>query len=67
MWYVDAVFVVHPDMKTHTRIIFTLRNGAIILSSTKYKHNSRSSTESELNASDDKLSKVQAQGILWDE
>ena len=57
-WYVDAVFAVHPDMKSHTGMVFTLGKGAIISSSTKQKVNARSSTESELIASDDKLGKI---------
>ena len=57
-WYVDAAFVVHQDMKSHTGIIFTLGKGAIISGSTKQKVNSRSSTKAELNAVDEKLSKI---------
>ena len=57
-WYVDAAFAVHQDMKSHTGIIFTLGKGAIISGSTKQKVNSRSSTEAELNAVDEKLSKI---------
>ena len=57
-WYVDAAFAVHPDMKSHTGMVFTLGKGAIISSSTKQKVNARSSTESELIASDDKLGKI---------
>ena len=34
-WYVDAAFAVHPDMKSHTGITFTLGKGAIISGSTK--------------------------------
>ena len=59
-WYVDAAFAVHCDMKSHTGAIFTIGKGAIISDSTKQKNNSRSSTEAELNAVDEKLSK-----ILW--
>ena len=57
-WYVDAAFAVHPDMKSHTGITFTLGKGAIISGSTKQKVNSRSSTEAEMNAVDEKLSKI---------
>jgi len=59
-WYVDAAFVVHPDMKTHSGAVFMLGEGAIISDSTKQKSNARSSTEAELNGIDDKISK-----ILW--
>ena len=45
-------------MKSHTGMVFTLGKGAIISSSTKQKVNARSSTESELIASDDKLGKI---------
>lgn len=59
-WYVDAAFAVHKDMKSHTGAVFTLGKGSIMSESTKQKNNSRSSTEAELNAVDEKLSK-----ILW--
>jgi hypothetical protein len=59
-WYIDAAFAVHTDMKSQTGAIFTLGKGAVSSSSTKQKVNSRSSTESELNGLDDKVSK-----ILW--
>ena len=39
-WYIDASFAIHPDMKSHTGAIFTLRKGSIISSSTKQKINS---------------------------
>ena len=45
-------------MKSHTGLVFTLGKGAIISCSRKQKTNSRSSTEAELNASDEMLSKV---------
>ena len=57
-WYIDASFAVHPDMKSHTGAIFTLGKGSIISSSTKQKVNSRSTTEAELIAVDDKVSKI---------
>ena len=57
-WYIDAAFAVHPDMKSHTGAIFTLGKGAIISDSTKQKVNTRSSTEAEMVAVDDKISKV---------
>jgi hypothetical protein len=59
-WYIDAAFAVHADMKSHTGAVFTMGKGAVISSATKQKVNSRSSTESELVAMDDKMSKV-----LW--
>ena len=59
-WSIDAAFVAHPDMKSHTGSTFTMGKGAICSSSIKQKTNSRSSTESELIALDDIISKV-----LW--
>ena len=52
--------MVHPDLKIHNGMVFTLGKGAIISDSTKQKSNSRSSTEAELNGVDDKIGK-----ILW--
>ena len=57
-WYIDAAFAVHPDMKSHTGATFTLGKGVICSDSTKQKVNTRSSTEAELIAVDDKISKV---------
>jgi hypothetical protein len=59
-WYVDAAFAAHADMKSHTGSVFTMGKGAIASGSSKQKVNSRSSTESEIVAMDDRLSKV-----LW--
>ena len=58
VWYIDAAFASHPDMKSHTGMIFTLGKGALISSSVKQKTNSRSSTEAEFNATDDMISKI---------
>jgi hypothetical protein len=59
-WYVDSSFAVHKDMRSHTGAVMTLGKGAIISDSTKQKVNARSSTESEMIAADDMISKV-----LW--
>jgi hypothetical protein len=59
-WYVDSSFAVHKDMRSHTGAVMTLGKGAIISDSTKQKVNARSSTESEMIAADDTISKV-----LW--
>ena len=48
MWYVDALFAVHPNMRGHTGCGLTLGRGFPISVSTKQKLNTRSSTESEL-------------------
>jgi hypothetical protein len=55
MWYVDASFAVHPNMRSHTGGVFTMGRGFPINSSTKQKLNTRSSTESELVAFDDMM------------
>ena len=57
-WYIDAAFGVHEDMKSHTGACMTLGKGMICSFSNKQKVNSRSSTEAELIAVDNKLSKV---------
>jgi hypothetical protein len=59
-WYVDSSFAVHKDMRSHTGASMTLGNGTILSDSTKQKVNARSSTECEMIAVDDTLSK-----ILW--
>ena len=57
-WYIDSSFGVHKDMKSHTGSVFTIGKGCITSDSTKQKVNARSSTEAELIAVDDKISKV---------
>jgi hypothetical protein len=59
-WHVDAAFAIHKDMKSHTGATMTLGAGTITSISTKQKVNTCSSTESELVAHDDVVSK-----ILW--
>ena len=58
IWYVDASFGVHSDLKSHTGSIFTIGKGAIWNASTKQKVNARSSTEAELISIDDQVSKI---------
>jgi hypothetical protein len=48
MWYVDASFAVHPNMRSHTGGRMTMGRGFLIVSSTKQKLITRSSTESDL-------------------
>ncbi len=48
MWYVDALFAVHPNMRGHTGGGLTLERGFPISVSTKQTLNTRSLTESEL-------------------
>ena len=59
-WYVDASFAVHPNMRGHTGGVMTLGRGAPIVSSTKQKMNTRSSTECELVGADDLMP-----AVLW--
>ncbi len=55
MWYIDALFAVHPNMQGHTGGGLTMGRGFPISVSTKQKLNSRSSTESELVGVDDMM------------
>jgi hypothetical protein len=48
MWYVDASFAVHSNMRGHTGGCLTMGRGFPISVSTKQKLNTKSSTESEL-------------------
>jgi hypothetical protein len=57
-WYIDSLFMVHKDMRGHTRVIMTLRKGAIISESTKQKVNARSSTESKMITVNNTISKL---------
>lgn len=47
-WHVDASFAVHPDMKSHTGMTYSMGKGSVIDASKKQKMNTRSSTEAEL-------------------
>ena len=53
--YIDASYGVHEDLKSHSGMIITLGEGAIIAMSTKQKCVSKSSTEAELIAVTDLL------------
>jgi hypothetical protein len=55
MWYVDASFAVHPNMRGHTGGGLTMGRGFPIVASWKQKLNTRSSTESELAGVDDMM------------
>ena len=57
-WHIDAAFGAHPGMRSHTGGTFSMGFGAMSSSSTEQKVNSRISTEAELIAVDDKISKV---------
>jgi hypothetical protein len=52
-WWVDASFAVHPNMCGHSRGGLSLGRGFPIVSSTKQKLNTRSSTETDILGSDD--------------
>ena len=56
-WYIDSAFAVHNDYKSQTGGGITLGGGFISSSSIKQKINTRSSTEAELVAVDDLVSK----------
>ncbi len=56
MSYVNASFAVHPNMPSHTGGGLTRGRGFPIVSSTKQKLNTRSSTESELVGVDNMMS-----------
>ena len=60
LWWADAAFAVHQDMKSHTGGIMTLGKGAIQSMSKKQKLNTKSSTEAELVGADDVLG-----DLLW--
>jgi hypothetical protein len=55
MWYIDALFAVHPNMHGHTCAGLTMGRGFPISVSTKQKLNTRSSTKSELVGVDDMM------------
>ena len=52
-WWVDSLFAFHPNMRGHSGGGLSLRRGFPIVSSTKQKLNTRSSTETELVGADD--------------
>jgi hypothetical protein len=55
MWYVNALFAVHPNMRGHTSGGMTMGRGFPISVSTMQKLNTKSSTESELVGVDDMM------------
>jgi hypothetical protein len=52
-WWVDASFMVHPNMRGHSGGCLSLGRGFPIVSSTKQKLNIRSSIETEIVGADD--------------
>jgi hypothetical protein len=59
-WYVDSSYAVHPDMRGHTGVAFTMGKGAIQSIAKKHKLNTKSSTEAEVVGADEALSPM-----LW--
>jgi hypothetical protein len=59
-WWVDGSFAVHPNMRGHTGGGLSMGRGFPIVTSSKQKLNTRSSTESELVGVDDCMP-----AILW--
>jgi hypothetical protein len=57
-WWVDAAFAVHPNMRGHSGGGLSLGRGFPIMSSTKQKVNTRSSTEAEVVGADDFISVI---------
>jgi hypothetical protein len=59
-WWVDALYAVHPDMRSHTGSAMSLGRGIIYGTSKRQKLNTKSSTEAELVGGDDVIPQV-----LW--
>jgi hypothetical protein len=59
-WWIDGSFAVHPNMRGHTGGGLSMGRGFPIVSSTKQKLNTRSSTESEIVGVDDCMP-----AVLW--
>jgi hypothetical protein len=57
-WWVDASFAVHPNMRGHSGEGLSLGQGFSIVSSTKQKLNTRSSTETVIVVADDFMSAI---------
>jgi hypothetical protein len=57
-WCVDALFAVHPNMHGHSGGGLSLGRGFPIVSSTKQKLNTQSSTETEIVGADDFMSAI---------
>ena len=57
-WYVDAVFEVYKDMRSHTGGFTTMGAGGAFVHSRKQKLNTKSSTENELVGVDNVLTQV---------
>ena len=60
IWWVDASYAVHPDMRSHTGSTETLGKDSVYSTSTRQKLNKKSSTEAEMVGADDLMPQV-----LW--
>ena len=63
VWSIEALFVVHTDMKSHTRYCLSLGIGSPISGSSTQKINTRSFTESELVVVDDAIGYVECTSL----
>ena len=57
-WYVDAAFVVHTDIRSHTGGFMTMGTGGFYVQYSKQKLNTKSSNEAEPVGVDDVLNQV---------
>jgi hypothetical protein len=57
---VDSSYAVHPDMRSHTGVVMSLRKGATYSASSKQNLNTKSSTEAELVVIDNAIAQA-----LW--
>ena len=57
-WYIDAEFMVHTDMRSHTGGLITIGTGRAYVQSRKQKLNTKNSTEASIVAVDDVLTQV---------
>ena len=57
-WYVDTVFAVHKDIRSHTVGFVTMATGVAYMQSRKQKLDTKSSTEADLVGLDDVLIQV---------
>ena len=64
-WYVDASFAVHANMRGHTGGVLTMVQGCPIVSSTKHKINTQSSTESKLVGVDNMMSSIRTMDAVF--
>ena len=57
-WYVDAAFLVHKDMRSHTGGFMTMGKGGTYVQSSKQNINTNSSTDASLFIVDDVLTQI---------